>query len=109
MKRVAGEGIMLTVCPMSNVVLRCVKEIKEVPIRKLLDAGVKFSINSDDPAYFGGYILDNYCAVHEAFGFSVGEWERICRAGIEGSWCSDARKKDMLDNLAEVVKDSENK
>jgi adenosine deaminase len=109
MKRVAGEGIMLTVCPMSNVVLRCVKEIKEVPIRKLLDAGVKFSINSDDPAYFGGYILDNYCAVHEAFGFSVGEWERICRAGIEGSWCSDARKKDMLGNLAEVVKDSENK
>lgn len=103
MKKVASENIMLTVCPLSNVVLRCVTTIKDVPIRKFLDAGVKFSLNSDDPAYFGGFILDNYVAVHEAFHLSVEEWERVARAGIEGSWCSEERKKILLQRLRRVV------
>lgn len=103
LQKIAKDGTMLSVCPLSNKVLCCVKEISEVPIRKFLDAGVKFSINSDDPAYFGGYILDNYCAVHEAFNLSVAEWTSICRAGIEGSWCSQARKDEMLARLDEVV------
>ena len=81
---------MLTVCPLSNVVLRCVDTVRDVPIRALLDAGVRFSVNSDDPAYFGGYCLDNYVAVQDAFGLSVGEWERVVRNGIEGSWCGQA-------------------
>jgi adenosine deaminase len=97
MKRVAESNTLLTLCPLSNVLLRCVDHISEVPVRKYIDAGVKFSINSDDPAYFGGnYILDNYCAVHEEFDLSIAEWEGICRAGIEGSWCSPARKNEML-------------
>lgn len=104
LQKIAKDGTMLSVCPLSNVLLRCVKEVKEVPIRKFLDAGVEFSINSDDPAYFGGYILDNYCAVHEAFNLSVAEWAGICRAGIEGSWCSQARKDEMLARLTEVVR-----
>ena len=53
MIEVANKQILLTTCPLSNVRLRCVKEVKELPIRKFLDAGVNFSINSDDPAYFG--------------------------------------------------------
>lgn len=103
LQRVAREGIMLSVCPLSNLLLRCVTAIKEVPIRKFLDAGVKFSINSDDPAYFGGYLLDNYCAVHEAFNLSVRDWERICQAGIDGSWCSQARKDELSAKLRTVV------
>lgn len=59
--------------------------MEELPIRKFLDAGVRFSINSDDPAYFGGYILDNYCAVQEAFGLTVGEWRGIAVGAVEGS------------------------
>ncbi|KAF2247279.1 adenosine deaminase [Trematosphaeria pertusa] len=103
MKRIASENIMLTVCPLSNVVLRCVNTIKDVPIRKLLNAGVKFSINSDDPAYFRGYILDNYLAVQDAFGLSVEEWEGIVRAGINGSWCGEDRKTILLQLLKGVV------
>ncbi|KAF2785626.1 adenosine deaminase [Melanomma pulvis-pyrius CBS 109.77] len=103
MKRIAAQGTLLTVCPLSNVVLRCVEKIEQVPIRTFLDAGVKFSINSDDPAYFGGYILDNYVAVQEAFGLSVQDWETICRAGIEGSWCGEERKSEMLGVLEKVV------
>jgi adenosine deaminase len=96
MMRVAEQEMLVTMCPISNVKLRCVKEIKDLPIRTFLDNGVRFSINSDDPAYFGGYIQDNYCAVQEAFGLSIGEWGRIARAAIEGSWCDDARKMTML-------------
>lgn len=104
MKRVADNNILLSLCPLSNVLLKCVDHISEVPVRQYLDAGVKFSINSDDPAYFGGnYILDNYCAVHEEFDLSVAEWEGICRAGIEGSWCSQSRKDEMLDVLQKLV------
>lgn len=51
MGRVAKSGMLLSICPLSNVLLRCVREVKDLPIRKFLDSGIKFSINSDDPAY----------------------------------------------------------
>ena len=65
---------------------------------------MRFSINSDDPAYFGGYILDNYCAVQDAFGLTKAEWEGIVRVSIEGSWCSNERKSQMVGLLEEVMK-----
>lgn len=102
MKEFADNKVMVTMCPLSNVELRCVKKVAELPIRTYLDNGVRFSINSDDPAYFGGYILDNYCAVQDAFGLSMNEWVRIVRHSIEGSWCSEERKEEMekmLDNV----------
>lgn len=95
-RRVADAQILVTMCPLSNVRLRCVKNVSELPIREFLDHGVKFSINSDDPAYFGGYILDNYCAVQESFGLSAIEWKGIAEASIAGSWCADDRKLEML-------------
>lgn len=93
LERVAREKILITMCPLSNVRLRCVKHVSELPIRKFLDEGIQFSINSDDPAYFGGYILDNYCAVHESFKLSFEEWKGIALASINGSWCDEARKQ----------------
>lgn len=104
MMKVARAGTMLSVCPLSNVRLRCVKSVKELPIPKFLETGVKFSINSDDPAYFGGFILDNYCAVHDAFDLSAEQWESIALAGINGSWCSSARKSEMLQLLEDARK-----
>ncbi len=103
MKRVAEQKILVTMCPISNVKLRCVKEIKDLPIRTFLDNGVRFSINSDDPAYFGGYIQDNYCAVQAAFGLTIAEWGGIAKAAIEGSWCDDARKMTMLKSIEECL------
>lgn len=96
LKRVAREKILVTMCPLSNVRLRCVSKVEELPIRKFLDEGVRFSVNSDDPAYFGGYILDNYCAVQEAFGLSIAEWKGIAVGAIEGSWCDESKKKTLL-------------
>ena len=103
MEEVAKKRIMITVCPLSNVRLRCVRDVKELPIRTFLDESVKFSINSDDPAYFGGYILDNYCAVQEAFGLTINEWEGIARAAVEGSWCDKSRKREIFQQMSETV------
>ena len=104
MERVTKEGIMLTVCPLSNVCLRAVQIVGQVPIRKFLEAGVKFSLNSDDPAYFGGYILENYCAVQEAFNLSVEEWKIIADNSIQGSWCSEKRKEELRSMLEECLR-----
>lgn len=103
MREVVEQKVLVTMCPLSNVRLRCVKDVKELPIRTFLDNGVKFSINSDDPAYFGGYILDNYCAVQEAWSLTAREWEGITKAAMEGSWCDNSRKEHLLELLNETM------
>ncbi|KIW04807.1 adenosine deaminase [Verruconis gallopava] len=104
MAEVAKNEILLSLCPVSNDLLQCVPDVSHVPIRKFLDAGVRFSINSDDPAYFGSnYILDNFCAVQQHHDLSVDDWVRICKNAIQGSWCSDARKDELLALLHETV------
>ncbi|KAG9240217.1 hypothetical protein BJ878DRAFT_527477 [Calycina marina] len=95
MKEVATKQILVTLCPLSNICLRGIKQMSEMPIRKFIDAKVHFSINSDDPAYFGGYILANYCSVQEEFNLSLGEWEDIAEHAIQGSWCSAERKREL--------------
>jgi adenosine deaminase len=103
LERVVNEDIMLTVCPLSNVCLQAVKEVAEVPIRRFLEAGVKFSLNSDDPAYFGGYILNNYCAVQKAFDLTKDEWKTIAANSINGSWIGQQRKTELLAMLDECM------
>ncbi|KAI0019421.1 adenosine deaminase [Xylariomycetidae sp. FL0641] len=101
--RLAAEKVLLTMCPLSNVRLRCIASLAEFPLRQALQAGVRFSINSDDPAYFGGYILENYCALQEEFDLSVAEWEGIAKGAVLGSWCSEERKGEILGEIEEVV------
>ncbi|KAH7311294.1 adenosine deaminase [Stachybotrys elegans] len=100
----AKNSIMLTLCPISNVALRGIAEIEQLPIREFLERGVRFSLNSDDPAYFGGHVLDCYCAVQDAFNLSVGEWETIAKGAIDGSWCSSERKQQLSLKVDEAVR-----
>lgn len=109
MRRLAEEKVMLSVCPISNVVLRGVTKVSQVPVRTFLDNGVRFSINSDDPAYFGGYILENYLAVQEAFGLSIQEWRTIAVNAVEGSWCGEERKEVLLAEIDQVVSEWKDK
>nr|CCP19646.1 adenine deaminase [Blastobotrys adeninivorans] len=102
LKRLADNKVLLTVCPLSNLKLRVVDDVAKVPLRELLDAGVRFSINCDDPAYFGGYCLDNYKAVQEKFKFDVPTWCTIVENGILGSWISLSRREELLNKLAQV-------
>jgi adenosine deaminase len=101
--QLAESATMLTLCPLSNVVLKGVDRIHDLPIREFLDANVRFSINSDDPAYFGGYIMENYCAVQEAFGLTMEDWEKIARGAIAGSWCSSSRKETLSREVDTVL------
>ncbi|GAA5955048.1 hypothetical protein JCM21900_002769 [Sporobolomyces salmonicolor] len=89
----------LTICPLSNVRLKVHKNVRESPIPKLMEAGVPFSINSDDPSYFGGYILDNYVAVHEAFNFSKEVWRQLAVNSVYGSWCAPERKEEIIRHI----------
>lgn len=102
MDRLVANQTMLTMCPLSNVKLQVVKDVSELPIALFLEKGISFSLNSDDPAYFGGYILDNYIAVHTSFGFSRDQWCQITLNGINGSWCDEARKDELRQKVEAV-------
>lgn len=102
-RRLADQKTMLTVCPLSNVKLQVVKDVSELPLQELLDNNVPFSINSDDPAYFGGYILQNYLEVYTRFGWTKAVWAKIAKQSIEGSWCDAKRKAELLAEVEAVV------
>ncbi|KAI5197606.1 adenosine deaminase [Aureobasidium subglaciale] len=103
MRKLAQTNTLVTLCPISNVTLGFIGSIKEAPVRDFLDHGVRFSINSDDPAYFGNYIQENYCAVQAAFNLSTSEWKTISMNAVEGSWCSDDRKRVLRQEVIAVL------
>ncbi|MGK2857228.1 MAG: adenosine deaminase [Thermoanaerobaculia bacterium] len=84
-QRLVDEQIPLTVCPLSNVKLRVFDTLRDHNLKKLLDLGVKVTINSDDPAYFGGYIGENYIQTAEALGLTREEIERVAKNSFEAS------------------------
>ena len=86
LKRLAAEGVPLTVCPLSNLKLRVVDRLEDHPLRALLSAGVKATIHSDDPAYFGGYAARNYAETARALKLSRPELEGLARASLEASF-----------------------
>ena len=84
--RLAADRVPITVCPLSNVRLRCVDTMTDHPLPRMLDAGLVVTINSDDPAYFGGYIGDNYRAVQQAFDLSYDDLAALAQASIDASF-----------------------
>jgi len=85
-RRLAADGTPLTMCPISNVRLKVVPDLAAHPLPRLLDAGVRVTVNSDDPAYFGGYVADNYVAVAEAYGLSEADLAGLAQASLEASF-----------------------
>lgn len=102
LREFAESRMLVTVCPVSNIQLKVFERLDQVPIRKFLDAGVHFSINSDDPAYFGAWTLECYCAVQETFDLTREEWIVIAKNSIDGSWCDENRKQELRLLLEEV-------
>ncbi len=90
--RLSRGQIPLTVCPLSNLRLGVVQDLREHPLRALFDAGCLVTVNSDDPAYFGGYLADNYLAVAEALDFTAEELKRLAAMSIRASWLSEPVK-----------------
>lgn len=101
--RLAREAIPLTVCPLSNLRLCVFDTMAEHTLAQLLAAGVRVTVNSDDPAYFGGYLNDNIRAVQAAFGFDAATWQRIARNSFEASFVDAAQKAAWIAELDRVV------
>ena len=99
-RRIADEGLTFTVCPLSNLRLCVIKDIGQSPVRRMLDQGLKATINSDDPAYFGGYINANFHAVAEALDLSEAEIVRLAENSFTGSFLPMA---DQIQHLAEIA------
>lgn len=80
---IVEKQIALTVCPLSNLKLKVVKDMKKHPIKEMLDKGILATVNSDDPAYFGGYILENYLALVEEAGLSLDEINKLAENSLK--------------------------
>ncbi|WP_406168808.1 adenosine deaminase [Streptomyces sp. NBC_00996] len=85
-ERLVRERIPLTLCPLSNVRLRAVDVLEEHPLPAMMDAGLLCTVNSDDPAYFGGYVGDTFHAVHEALGLDQERLRELARNSFEVSF-----------------------
>ena len=90
--RLAAEGMTLTVCPLSNLKLCVVGDIADHPLGVMLAAGLRATVNSDDPSYFGGYVNANYQAVADALDLSKDDLLTLARNGFTGSFLGDADK-----------------
>lgn len=106
LERVAREGIPLTVCPLSNLYLKVISKMEEHTLPQLLEAGLKVTLNSDDPAYFGGYMNDNFLAVQEAFDLTRDQWVLMTENAINASFVSDQRKGELHKVLQAYLADS---
>jgi adenosine deaminase len=94
------QRVPLTVCPLSNVRLGGVASIELHRLRDMLDAGLVVTINSDDPAYFGGYIADNYRAVEKALDLSIDQLRQMAAFSIEASFLPAEAKAPLLAEIA---------
>jgi adenosine deaminase len=97
--RLVREGIALTVCPLSNIRLCVFPSMAEHSLATLLAQGARVTLNSDDPAYFGGYLNDNIRAVQAAFQFDAATWYRLALNSFTASFAPDAEKAGWLARL----------
>ncbi len=95
-RRLAAEQMPLTVCPLSNVRLAVFKRMEDHNLKRLLDAGLCVTVNSDDPAYFGGYVLENYLAVQKALGLTRAELVQLASNSIAASFLPEEAKRNWL-------------
>lgn len=98
-ERLRESQTPLTVCPLSNVKLRVFDRLEDHNLKELLEAGLCATVNSDDPAYFGGYIDENYVAVQQALGLERSDLYRLARNAFEASFITAAKKKAFIEEL----------
>ncbi|MGC8569640.1 MAG: adenosine deaminase, partial [Nitrososphaeria archaeon] len=101
---VAQNRIPVTMCPLASVAVEYFKDIKDVPVKRALDLGIMVSINSDDPAYFGGYINENYYQVAIKQSLTKEEIVKIARNSIASSFLSEGEKERLLRELESYSK-----
>ncbi|HEX7553216.1 MAG TPA: adenosine deaminase [Geothrix sp.] len=101
--RLVREQVPLTVCPLSNVMLRVFPELAQHNLKQMLDAGLCVTLNSDDPAYFGGYLAENFLACAEALDLSRQELVTLARNSLQASFVTAAERAPWLAQLEAVA------
>ncbi len=95
-RRLVAESIPLTLCPLSNLKLCVIETMTEHPLKKMLELGLRVTVNSDDPAYFGGYVNENYRAVSEALDLDRATLGQLARNSITASFAEPQRQQQLL-------------
>ena len=101
--RLAREAVPLTVCPLSNLKLKVVGDMTAHPLKAMLDAGLHATVNSDDPAYFGGYVNANYRAVQAALGLGRDDLTHLARNSFEAAFLEAGEKRALIARLDDYV------
>ena len=102
-RRLAEQQVALTVCPLSNVKLRVFDSIEQHNLKQLLDLGLCATVNSDDPAYFGGYLVENFLASQRALQLERDDICRLVRHSFEATFLPQERKQQLLDELQHCI------
>jgi len=95
-ERLRESRVPLTVCPLSNLRLKVVDTLEAHPLPAMLDAGLNLTLNSDDPAYFGGGMLENFLACRQAFGWDRETFRRLARNAVEAAFMTPTRRETLL-------------
>ncbi len=101
--RLVEEQIPLTVCPLSNIKLRVFDKLADHNLKKLLDAGIRATVNSDDPAYFGGYVGENFVQCAKALELTAADVGTLCKNAFSASFLNDADKARHIAEIAQLV------
>lgn len=103
--RLVTEQIPLTMCPLSNVRLNGFERMEDHNLKRLMERGVKVTVNSDDPSYFGGYIADNYRALEHGLGLTHADLAVLAGNSIEASFLDDEAKAMLIAEIDEMLAD----
>jgi adenosine deaminase len=95
--------IPLTNCPLSNLKLKVIQKMEDSPVKEMMDCGIKVTVNSDDPAYFGGYLNDNFIAVADALHLTKDEIIQLVKNSFDASFITDGEKRTFLKKVEEAV------
>ena len=95
--------IPLTSCPLSNLKLKVVEKMSDHPLKEMLNRGIKVTVNSDDPAYFGGYLNDNFIAVADALSLTKEDIIQLVKNSFDASFITDREKRDFLKRVEEAA------
>ncbi|MBS7660187.1 adenosine deaminase, partial [Candidatus Bathyarchaeota archaeon] len=101
MAELARRRIPLTLCPLSNLKLGVVKQLEEHPLKFMMEKGLLVTINSDDPAYFGGYVAENYMAVQNALGLTLDQITTLAKNSFEASFLNEEEKAKRISKVEE--------
>jgi adenosine deaminase len=99
----AKRQVPLTMCPLSNVKLNVIRQLTDHPLKKMLDRGILVTVNSDDPAYFGGYLNENYQAIAKALNLSVAQIGILAKNSFQASVMGADQKEQYFKQVDRII------